>query len=124
LTRRLRYRSQRLPHHLAEQRLEQRGLAAAVGTEQRQHLALGQLDVKANTDNSVGITDGETVAPAYRAAAMDRARQLAPVLAELMASGMSARQMAAELTARGIPTATGARWHTQTVLRMIDRVGC
>ena len=55
---------------------------------------------------------------------MDRARQLAPVLAELMASGMSARQMAVELTARGIPTATGARWHTQTVLRMIDRVGC
>src|SRR5467141_4073202 len=54
---------------------------------------------------------------------MDRARQLAPVLAELMASGMSARQMAVELTARGIPTATGARWHTQTVLRMIDRVG-
>jgi ABC-type transporter Mla maintaining outer membrane lipid asymmetry permease subunit MlaE len=72
----------------------------------------------------LGQNGADRLAPAYRAAAMDRARQLAPVLAELMASGMSARQMAAELTARGIPTATGARWHTQTVLRMIDRVGC
>jgi hypothetical protein len=34
---------------------------------------------------------------------------------------MSARQMAAELTARGIATPSGARWHAQTVLRMIGR---
>jgi hypothetical protein len=35
---------------------------------------------------------------------MQRARQLAPVLAALKGAGMSARQMSAELTNRGIPT--------------------
>jgi hypothetical protein len=43
---------------------------------------------------------------------------------EMKSAGLSARQMAAELTLRGIQTATGARWHAQTVLRMIDRAGC
>jgi hypothetical protein len=37
---------------------------------------------------------------------------------------MSARQMAIELTTRGIATLTGARWHAQTVIRMQDRAGC
>jgi DNA invertase Pin-like site-specific DNA recombinase len=64
------------------------------------------------------------LAPAYRAEAMERARQLTPVLAELKAGGMSARRMAVELTARGILTPTGARWHAQTVIRMLDRAGC
>jgi two-component system cell cycle response regulator CtrA len=59
-----------------------------------------------------------------RAAAMERARQLAPLLADLKVAGMSARRMAAELTARGIPTPNGAKWHGQTVRRMINRVGC
>jgi hypothetical protein len=63
------------------------------------------------------------LAPAYRAEAIERARQLAPVLAELKGAGMSARQMAAELMKRGIPTATGARWHAQTVIRVLERVG-
>jgi hypothetical protein len=65
----------------------------------------------------------DRLAPAYRAEAIERARQLAPILAELKSAGMSARQMAAELTARGIGTPNGARWHAQTVLRMMDRVG-
>jgi hypothetical protein len=55
---------------------------------------------------------------------VERARQLTPVLAELKAGGMSARQMAGELTARDIPTPTGARWHAQTVIRMLERAGC
>jgi Recombinase len=42
----------------------------------------------------------------------------------MKSAGLSARQMAAELTLRGIQTPTGARWHAQTVLRMIDRAGC
>ena len=46
------------------------------------------------------------------------------LLTELKSTGMSARQMAAELTARGIPTPNGAKWHGQTVRRMINRVGC
>jgi DNA invertase Pin-like site-specific DNA recombinase len=66
----------------------------------------------------------DRLAPAYRAAAMERARQLAPVLAELKDAGMSARKMAAELTVRGIPTPNGGRWHGQTVRRILERAGC
>jgi Recombinase len=46
----------------------------------------------------------------------------APVLAELKGAGMSAREMAAELAARGIATPNGGRWHAQSVLRMMERV--
>jgi DNA invertase Pin-like site-specific DNA recombinase len=71
----------------------------------------------------LGRNAAERLAPAHRAAAMERARQLAPVLRRLKDAGMSARQMAAELTARGVPTPTGAKWHGQTVIRMLDRAG-
>jgi DNA invertase Pin-like site-specific DNA recombinase len=69
----------------------------------------------------LGRNAADRLAPTYRAKARERARQFAPVLAELKGAGMSARQMAAELTARGIPTPTSARWHPQTVIRMLDR---
>jgi DNA invertase Pin-like site-specific DNA recombinase len=69
----------------------------------------------------LGRNAAERLAPAYRAEAMERARRLAPILAELKAAGMSARQMAAQLTLRGIPTPTGARWHAQTVIRMLNQ---
>jgi DNA invertase Pin-like site-specific DNA recombinase len=72
----------------------------------------------------LGRNGADQLAPAYRAQAMERARQLAPLLSELKSAGMSARQMATELTARGVPTPNGARWHGQTVRRMIDRIGC
>jgi DNA invertase Pin-like site-specific DNA recombinase len=72
----------------------------------------------------LGRNGADRLAPAYRAEAVQRARQLAPVLAEMKSAGLSARQMVAELTLRGIQTPTGARWHAQTVLRTIDRAGC
>lgn len=72
----------------------------------------------------LGRNAADRLAPAYRAAAMERARQLAPVLAELKSTGMSARRMAVELTVRGIPTPNGAKWHAQTVRRIIDRARC
>jgi DNA invertase Pin-like site-specific DNA recombinase len=72
----------------------------------------------------LGRNAADRLAPAYRAEAIERARQLAPVLAELRSTGMSARRIAAELTARGIPTPNGAKWHEQTVRRMIDRIRC
>jgi DNA invertase Pin-like site-specific DNA recombinase len=72
----------------------------------------------------LGRNAAERLAPAYRAAAVERARELAPLLAELKGAGMSARRMAAELTARGVPTPNGAKWHGQTVRRIMDRVGC
>ena len=70
----------------------------------------------------LGRNGADRLAPAHRAEAIERARQLAPPLAELKNAGISARQMAVQLTARGIPTPTGARWHAQTVIRMLDRV--
>src|SRR5262245_12464616 len=72
----------------------------------------------------LGRNAAERLAPAYRAAAVERARELAPLLVELKGAGMSARRMAVELTARGVPTPNGAKWHGQTVRRMVDRVGC
>lgn len=65
----------------------------------------------------------QRLAPANRAAAMHRAEQLKPILAELSAAGMSKREIAAELAGRGIPTPRGGRWHAQTVARVLNRVG-
>jgi len=72
----------------------------------------------------LGRNGADRLAPAYRAEAMERARQLRPLLAEMKRAGLSARKMAEQMTARGIPTPTGAAWHAQTIIRMIDRVSC
>jgi len=66
--------------------------------------------------------NAERLAPANHAAAMDRADQIKSLLAELAGSGMTTRRIAAELTARGIPTPLGGRWHPQTVKRVMERV--
>jgi DNA invertase Pin-like site-specific DNA recombinase len=66
--------------------------------------------------------NAESLAPANHAAALNHANQIKDVLVELAASGMSVRQIAAELTARGIPTARGGRWHPQNVIRAMQRV--
>jgi DNA invertase Pin-like site-specific DNA recombinase len=66
--------------------------------------------------------NAERLAPANHAAALDRARQIEHVLAELNRSGMTTREIAAELTARGITTPRGGRWHPQTVRRVMQRV--
>jgi DNA invertase Pin-like site-specific DNA recombinase len=70
----------------------------------------------------LGRYGSDVLAPANRAKAIDRANQLEPVFRELTAAGMSARQIAAELTARGVPTPRGGRWHAKTVIRSKDRV--
>jgi DNA invertase Pin-like site-specific DNA recombinase len=70
----------------------------------------------------LGRNGAEVLAPANRAKAMERAGQLEPVLAELIAAGMSQRKIAAELTARGIATPNGGRWHPQSVSRVIERI--
>jgi DNA invertase Pin-like site-specific DNA recombinase len=72
----------------------------------------------------LGRHGADHLAPANHAAAIDRARQLAPMLLELRRGGMSARQIAAELTARQVPTMNRGKWHAQTVLRAIDRIEC
>jgi DNA invertase Pin-like site-specific DNA recombinase len=66
--------------------------------------------------------NAERLASANHAAALDRADQIKGLLAELNRSGMTAREIAAELTARGIMTPRGGRWHPQTVRRVMERV--
>jgi DNA invertase Pin-like site-specific DNA recombinase len=71
----------------------------------------------------LGRNGANRLALANRAAAMDRARELKPLLTELAGSGMSARQIAAALTARGVSTPRGGQWHPQTVIRVLERIG-
>jgi DNA invertase Pin-like site-specific DNA recombinase len=66
--------------------------------------------------------NAERLASANRATAVDHANQIKDMLAELNRSGMTTREIAAELTARGITTPRGGRWHPQTVRRVMERV--
>src|SRR6202041_1790608 len=77
-----------------EQRLEQRGLAAAVGPEQRQHLALLQADIEPAPDHPVAIADAEIV-PGERhdqfrcMPANNQMKNGVPITAVRMPSGIS-----------------------------------
>jgi DNA invertase Pin-like site-specific DNA recombinase len=52
--------------------------------------------------------------------AAERARDLAPVLAELQAEGVTSQQgLARALTARGIPSAWGKAWNAPAVARLL-----
>jgi len=66
--------------------------------------------------------NAEQLASVNHAAALDRADQIKGLLAELARSGLSTRRIAQELTARGIATPLGGRWHPQTVKRVMERV--
>jgi DNA invertase Pin-like site-specific DNA recombinase len=102
-------------------------LLAAFAEHEREQISQRTKDALAAAKargTRLGRNGADRLAPAYRAEAIERARQLAPVLAELKGAGLSARQMAEQLRERGIPTPTGARWHAQTIIRMIDRAGC
>ena len=56
----------------------------------------------------------------YQREAAARAEQLRPIFEEL--SGLSARRAAEELNRRGIPTATGGKWHAMQVIRVRERL--
>ena len=52
-----------------------------------------------------------------------RARDLAPILGEMVGEGLSLGAMARELTRRGVPTASGkATWASAQVKRALDRL--
>jgi hypothetical protein len=55
-----------------------------------------------------------------RTSALDRAKAIAPVLAEL--AGMSAHAAARELNVRGVATPSGALWSAKTVIRARGRL--
>jgi DNA invertase Pin-like site-specific DNA recombinase len=56
----------------------------------------------------------------YQREAAARAEQLRPIFEEL--SGLSARGTAEELNRRGIPTASGGKWHAVQVIRVRERL--
>jgi DNA invertase Pin-like site-specific DNA recombinase len=101
-------------------------ILAAVAEHERQMIAdrtKAALQAAKARGVRLGRNGADRLAPRYRDEAAERARQLAPVLSELRSAGMSARQMAAQLIARGIPTPNGGRWHAATVIRALDRAG-
>jgi DNA invertase Pin-like site-specific DNA recombinase len=69
----------------------------------------------------LGSYGADCLAPANKAAAVETAARLRPILAELTATRMSLREIAAELTVRGIVPVGGGTWHPQTVARVIGR---
>ena len=78
-------------------------------------------------------SDGSVVAPTVEASAAGRATKTAqalaraadvkPIIADIQASGAkSLREIAAELNARGIPTARGGEWSATQVARVMARL--
>jgi site-specific DNA-methyltransferase (adenine-specific) len=63
-----------------------------------------------------------TSATVQRAAARRRAEDLIATISEIGAV-RSLREIAEELTQRGVPTDRGGQWHPQTVARVLDRLG-
>jgi Recombinase len=61
---------------------------------------------------------------ANKRAADARASALVQIIGELRAAGIISRPaLAHELNRRGIPTTHGGKWHTNTVVRMLNRLG-
>ena len=48
-----------------------------------------------------------------------RRAELGPIVLELQQQGLRLNEIAAELSARGIPTSRGGRWHKTTVARLL-----
>ena len=89
-----------------ERRLISQRTRDALAAKKAQGVKLGGLNAK-------GVRN--------RDEAKARAEALRPLMSEL--SSLSARAIAAELNARGVATPSGARWHTETVLRVQRRLG-
>ena len=89
-----------------ERRLISQRTRDALAAKKAQGVKLGGLNAK-------GVRN--------RDEAKARAEALRPLMSEL--SSLSARAIAAELNTRGVATPSGARWHTETVLRVQRRLG-
>jgi len=67
-------------------------------------------------------TEGAKRANQYHAEAVDRAKELEPVIREMQDKGYSMRRMAKELNKRKVKTPRGGMWHPQTVKMVIQRL--
>ena len=100
-------------------------ILAAVAQHEREMIGertRAALQVAKKRGVKLGRNGAEQLAPLYRQAALARAAHLAPILKELQGAGLSARQMAAKLSERNVPTPQGGRWHAQTVIRVLSRI--
>jgi DNA invertase Pin-like site-specific DNA recombinase len=101
-------------------------ILAAVAQHEREMIAertKAALQAAKARGTRLGRHGAEQLAPAYRAQAVERARALAPVVAEIQAAGASSlREIAAGLNARGISTVQGGRWSAMQVKRVLARV--
>ncbi len=69
----------------------------------------------------LGRHGAEQLSVLNKAAALERARRLTPLLADMKVRGLSSRAIAAELTTLGVATPSSGRWHPQTVMRALSR---
>jgi DNA invertase Pin-like site-specific DNA recombinase len=64
----------------------------------------------------------EVLSKENRAKAMERARELAPVVNKLRVQGLTVEQITEVMSRRGIPTPRGKQWYPATVHSLIRRV--
>jgi DNA invertase Pin-like site-specific DNA recombinase len=98
---------------MAEHEREQIGL--------RTRNALAAAKARGTTrDGRPLVLGNAALAAANKAAAIERAKALAPIFAEL--DGKSANEIARVLNARNVATPTGKRWSSMTVIRARERI--
>jgi DNA invertase Pin-like site-specific DNA recombinase len=101
-------------------------ILAAVAQHEREMIAertKAALQAAKARGTRLGRYGAETLAPAYRTEAVERAQARAPVLAEIRAAGASSlRDIAAGLNARSILTPGGGQWSAMQVKRVLERV--
>jgi DNA invertase Pin-like site-specific DNA recombinase len=102
--------------------------AGFIGERTRKALAAAKargVKLGGNRGNLPAVSDkGREISRRVRMAkAQDRVKLVAPVIAELRASGAtSLRQIADALNARSIPTPRGATWQPAQVKRLLERL--
>jgi DNA invertase Pin-like site-specific DNA recombinase len=97
-------------------------LYAAIAEKERRVISARTRDALA-AKKAQGIKLGGLNAGGERSrdAALERAEQLRPILAEL--AGLSGRRIAEILNDRAVPTPAGGAWHSVTVIRVMKRLG-
>ena len=111
-------------------------LMTVVGAKPPSHVTINEMTTIASVWTHAQFFDGAAIKghalglriaagrAARTAKSAARAIDLAPIIADLKATGaVSLRQIAANLNERGIPCARGGQWSTVQVQRAIDRAG-
>ncbi|MFO1114044.1 MAG: recombinase family protein [Beijerinckiaceae bacterium] len=92
---------------------------AALAAAKARGVALGGNRGKLHQIIGTGVANSVAT---RRAKAQERARDVLPTIEEIAASGASLHRIAAELTARGIPTPRGGTWTATAVRRARARI--